>query len=82
MADTRDSFITRRRRKEARRHAEIVAARLRRLGPPLEAQPPPAITEAVDVTTHTQRWCPETQLNILLGPDLICPACGADTVLR
>ena len=81
MADTRGSFIIRRQRKEARRHAEIVADRLRRLGPPADPEPVPT-PEAVPVTTHTQRWCPETELNILLGPDLICPACGADTVLR
>lgn len=82
MADTQGSFITRRRRREARRHAEIVADRLRRLGPPMEPEPVTAPVAAVEVTTHTQRWCPETDLNILLGPDLICPACGADTVLR
>ena len=78
MADTQGIYNTRRRRKKAKRQAEILAARRRRLGPPVEPEPSPP-PEAVEVTTHTPRWCPETKLSILLGPDLICPACGADT---
>ena len=26
---------------------------------------------------HTPRWCPATHNSILVGPDHVCPACGA-----
>ncbi len=26
---------------------------------------------------HTPRWCPADEVSILVGPDHVCPACGA-----
>lgn len=78
MATTRGTFSRRRSRRTAERQAEIVEQRMRRLGLKTHEEDMQPV-EPVRPATHTERWCPETNLNILLGPDGRCPACGSDS---